>query len=106
MKERNNNKFNKLEKVDIKFPCIHLVFADIKHKLLSHLLDHLGYDVECLQQDYDLRQQLKNDILWEKYTHEASKEYLSYKGIHVGHVAIVYDDLSYYVEGVIYETFI
>jgi|TARA_A100001391_G_scaffold142551_1_gene100290 hypothetical protein len=85
---------------------IYVLYAETKHKLLSHLLEHLGYSVTGLQQDYDLRQQLQRDIHWEKYNYEACKEYLSYKDIRVGHVAIVYDDLSCYVEGKIYETFI
>jgi len=85
---------------------IHVTYADMKYKLLSHLLEYLGYDVEDLQQDYDLRQQLKNDIRWEKYNHEPCKEYLSYRGKRIGHVEIVYKDFSWFVEGKIYETFI
>lgn len=85
---------------------IHVTYADMKHKLLSHLLEHLGYSVTCLQVDYDLRQQLKSDIHWEKYRHEPWKEYLSYRGKRIGHVEIVYKDFSWFVEGKIYETFI
>ena len=85
---------------------IHVTYAEMKHKLLSHLLEHLGYSVTCLQQDYDLRQQLKNDIRWEKYTHETCKEYLSYRSKRIGYVEIVYKDISWFVDGKIYETFI
>lgn len=84
---------------------IHVTYAEMKHKLLSHLLEHLGYDVEDLQQDYDLRQQLKADIRWEKCNYEVCKEYLSYRGKRIGHVEIV-NKFSWIVEGKIYETFI
>ena len=85
---------------------IHVTYADMKHKLISNLLEHLGYDFEGLHVYDDLLRQLKNDIRWEKYTHETCKEYLSYGGKRIGHVEIVYKDFSWYVEGKIYDTYI
>lgn len=98
--------FNRCIERDTHVDNIYVIYAETKHKLLSHLLEHLGYNVEDLQRDLNLLQPLQNDIRWEGYRHDLSKEYLSYKGIRVGYVAIVYDDLSCYVEGKIYETFI
>ena len=57
-------------------------------------------------EDYDLRQQLKDNIHWESYSYMNHVDYLSYKGLCVGHVTIVKEALNYYVQGEIYENII
>lgn len=82
---------------------LNLEYNSIKEKLVEHVLKHLGYSVNYLHSHPDTVKQLQKDIHWQKFNYEEGKDYLSYRGKRIGHVELVFKDLSYFVEGVIYD---
>jgi len=82
---------------------LYLEYNSIKEKLVEHVLEHLGYSVDYLHSHPDTVKQLQKELYWQKFNCKEDKDYLSYRGKRIGHVELVFKDLSYFVEGVIYD---